>query len=383
MKYLGGSLTPSEGDTMKYDYFDADYFQNGQTKGTVYSNYLEVARTSAIYREIARLIFEVFRPKRTLEIGCATGIIVKHLNELGVEAHGIDVSEWAVSNREHDNVVLAGAEGLPYPDGDFDFVYSVHAMEHIPEHLKDAAFSELKRVSGAAIHFHMLPIVGEGPYSGERETVRSGLRKDPTHSLLEDIGWWRQQFSEIGFNPVGTSVSFAHESGNVDLGVSQLFVSNYGVGLDVLDRLRVWNAGVVNQLRSNYLAAKRGLHLPAGALSGEHTLTATGEWNDVVFEPEGLRVNQHSVMSAKVSVAGDTGCSLRFCFVTEEGAEADLWRDFPAGTSVFSFQLSDFFPRIGSVDQSPVRRIHFGGVASADTTVSLAVTNGGDLVFAS
>lgn len=120
-----------------------------------------------------------------------------------------------------------------------------------------------------------------------------------------------------------------------------------------------------------------------GALSGEHTLTATGEWNDVVFEPEDLRVNQHSVMSAKVSVAGDTGCSLRFCFVTEEGAEADLWREFQAGTSVFSFQLSDFFPRIGSVDRSPVRKIHFGGVASADATVSLSVTDHGNLVFTS
>ncbi|WP_107675396.1 class I SAM-dependent methyltransferase [Agrobacterium sp. LAD9] len=368
---------------MKYDYFDADYFQNGQTKGTVYNNYLEVARTSAIYREIAQLIFNVFRPVRTLEIGCATGIIVKHLNELGVEAHGIDVSEWAITNREHDNVVLAGAEQLPYPDGHFDFVYSVHAMEHIPAPLKDSAFAELKRVSEKAVHLHMLPIVGEGPYSGPKEIVDEILHRDPTHSLLEGIGWWRQQFSEIGFNAVGASVSFAHESGNVDLGVSQLFVSNYDVGLDVLDRLRVWNANVVNQIRSNYLAAKRGLHLPVGALSGEHILTATGEWNDVVFDPENLRVNQNSVMSAKVSVAGDTGCSLRFCFVTEEGAEADLWRDFPVGTSVFSFQLSDFFPRIGSVDQSPVRRIHFGGVASADTTVSLSVTEQGNLVFTS
>ncbi|WP_051376928.1 class I SAM-dependent methyltransferase [Agrobacterium tumefaciens] len=368
---------------MKYDYFDVDYFQNGQTKGTVYNNYLEVARTSAIYREIAQLIFDVFRPVRTLEIGCATGIIVKHMNELGVEAHGIDVSEWAITNREHDNVVLAGAEHLPYPDGHFDFVYSVHAMEHIPTALKESAFAELKRVSGSAIHFHMLPIVGEGPYSGPKEVVDEILHRDPTHSLLHNIGWWRQQFAEIDFNPIRASVSFAHESGNVDLGVSQLFVSNYDVGMDVHDRLRVWNADVVNQIRSNYLAAKKGLHLPTGALSGEHTLTATGEWNDVVFEPESLSVNRASIMSAKVSVPGDTGCSLRFCFVTEEGAEADLWREFPAGTSLFSFQLSDFFPRIGSVDRSPVRRIHFGGVASADTTVSLSVTDDGKLVFSS
>ncbi|WP_107676696.1 class I SAM-dependent methyltransferase [Agrobacterium sp. LAD9] len=368
---------------MKYDYFDADYFQNGQTKGTVYNNYLEVARSSAIYREIAKLIFDVFRPKRTLEIGCATGIIVKHLNDLGVEAHGIDVSEWAISNREHENVALAGAEQLPYIDGHFDFVYSVHALEHIPTALKGSAFSELKRVSGAAIHFHMLPIVGEGPYSGQKEIVDEILHRDPTHSLLENIGWWRREFRQIGFNPVTASISFAHEGGPVDLGVSQLFVSNYEVGLDLHDRLRVWNADVVNQLRSNYLAAKRGLHLPAGALSNEHALTATGEWDDVVFEPTLLNINQRSVMSAKVSVSGDKGCSLRFCFVTEDGAEADLWRDFPVGTSVFSFQVSDFFPRIGSVDRSPVRRIHFGGVASGDTTVSLSVTEHGNLVFTS
>src|SRR5438876_12158134 len=93
-----------------YTYFDESYFQDGRNKGTVYLNYLESARTSATYKDIARRVVEIFRPRRCLEIGCATGIIVKHINDLGCEAHGIDVSEWAVNHREHSNISLAGAE---------------------------------------------------------------------------------------------------------------------------------------------------------------------------------------------------------------------------------------------------------------------------------
>ncbi|WP_332302998.1 class I SAM-dependent methyltransferase [Rhizobium sp. GR12] len=366
---------------MNYDYFDADYFQNGHKKGTVYNNYLEVARSAEIYKEISRLIHTVFRPRRALEIGCATGVVVKHLNELGTEAHGIDVSSWAVENREHYNVLLAGAENLPFPEGHFDFIYSVHSLEHIPENLKIEAFSELKRVSGPAVHFHMMPIVGEGPYSGERETVRSRLRKDPTHSLLEDMTWWRKQFEEIGFDAVNASLSFAHESGTVDLGVSQVLCANYNLNGELFDRIRNWNAYVVNELRSNYHSARLGAHIPVESPWRDVTLTMTGEWNDVVFEPANLVIGRASVITAKVSIFGDEGSALRFCFVTEDGAEADLWREFPPGTSVFSFHLSDFFSRIGSIAQSPIRRIYFGGVARSDASVALSISENGRSLF--
>src|SRR5437667_1197841 len=125
-----------------YTYFDEAYFQDGQNKGTVYRNYLESARTSGTYKDIARRVVEIFRPQRCLEIGCATGIIVKHINDLGCEAHGIDVSEWAVTHREHSNISLAGAETLPFADDEFDLVFSCHSLEHIPFEKKDAAFSE-------------------------------------------------------------------------------------------------------------------------------------------------------------------------------------------------------------------------------------------------
>ncbi|MBO9655028.1 MAG: class I SAM-dependent methyltransferase [Agrobacterium tumefaciens] len=366
---------------MNYDYFDADYFQNGHTKGTVYNNYLEVARSAEIYKEISRLIHTVFRPRRALEIGCATGVIVKQLNELGTEAHGIDVSSWAVENREHDNVLLAGAENLPFPNGHFDFIYSVHALEHIPVNLKVAAFSELRRVSGQAIQFHMMPIVGEGPYVGEQEAVHSRLRKDPTHSLLEDIVWWRKQFEEIGFAIVNTSLSFAHESGAVDLGVSQVVCANYNVNCALFDRIRNWNAGVVNELRSRYQSARSGAYIPVDSPWNDVTLKARGEWSDVIFEPTNLSIDSASLLTAKVSIFGSEGLALRFCFVTEDGAEADLWREFPSGTSVFSYNLSDFFPRIGSIARSPIKKIYFGGLAASDVSVALSISENGRSLF--
>ena len=214
----GPKTLPTTGPgVMAYDYFDEDYFQNGASKGTVYNNYLEVSRSSLIYREIAEAVARVFRPRRALEIGCATGVIVRYLNEMGVETHGIDVSEWAVSKREHPHVVLAGVEKLPFPDGHFDFIYSVHALEHIPQPLKSAAFEELRRVCGRGTQFHMMPIVGLGPYVGERDAVIAGLQKDPTHSLLDDRIWWLAEFKQIGFADVHAGLHFANEAGAIDL----------------------------------------------------------------------------------------------------------------------------------------------------------------------
>src|SRR5436309_3465998 len=93
-----------------YDYFDERYFQDGSKRGTAYVNYREGARDSKTFQELAIAIREVFQSRRVLDVGCATGAIVRRLNDLGCEAHGIDVSKWAVQNAEHQNVRLASAD---------------------------------------------------------------------------------------------------------------------------------------------------------------------------------------------------------------------------------------------------------------------------------
>lgn len=194
-----------------YSYFDKAYFQDGELRGTAYRDYLSGSRDSKTFREIAQAIIEVFQPRRVLDVGCATGAIVRWLNEFGCEAHGIDVSEWAVKNAQHKNVKLAAAEELPYSDDFFDVVITCHSLEHIPESVFDRALGEINRVC-SAFQFHMLPMIGTSPYDGEPNEVRRGLMKDPTHQQLHSKDFWVERFMQYGCEPLETCILFRHEN---------------------------------------------------------------------------------------------------------------------------------------------------------------------------
>jgi hypothetical protein len=60
-----------------------------------------------------------------LDIGCAIGFYVRRLADLGWDAHGIDLSEYAVAEgrkRGIGNLDVAPAQALPFADESFDFV---------------------------------------------------------------------------------------------------------------------------------------------------------------------------------------------------------------------------------------------------------------------
>ena len=143
------------------------------------NNYLETALLSRAYFEMAEIIARCFKPKRVLEVGCAAGPTVYHLNTyFDTEAHGVDVSAWAVKNRLHPNVGQATAGKLPFPDAHFDVVFSCHTLEHLTEETVDQSIRDMTRVcSDDGVQFHLLPILGSGPYSDIFGSI-VGLRKD-------------------------------------------------------------------------------------------------------------------------------------------------------------------------------------------------------------
>lgn len=191
-------MTRQSSSILSDNYFDSDYFQAGHKKGTRYSSYLQTAMESPIYKGMAKAIMAVFKPKH-LEIGCAAGPIVRHLSEMGCDAHGIDVSEWAVRNRFHPNIIQASADDLPYDSNSFDLVFSNHALEHLPDSIVDGAFAEMSRV-GSRHQFHMLPIIGTPPYDGPLKSTIANLKSDPTHNLLQDRAWWQDRWKERGWH---------------------------------------------------------------------------------------------------------------------------------------------------------------------------------------
>lgn len=97
---------------------------------------------------IARAISECMevKPANMLVVGCGTGEEAVALKRyFGCRVTGIDISTgFSESALAEIDLRYGDATAMEFPDGVFDFVYSYHALEHIPEYRK--ALSEIRRV---------------------------------------------------------------------------------------------------------------------------------------------------------------------------------------------------------------------------------------------
>ena len=107
---------------------------------------------------IAKILTKNYSPEKVLDIGCAKGFLVYALRKLGVEAYGIDISEYAVSHspravRNYLKVVNAEKEELPFGDSTLDMITSMECMEHLqnPNHTVVQMTRTLKEGGIAAI----------------------------------------------------------------------------------------------------------------------------------------------------------------------------------------------------------------------------------------
>ena len=91
-----------------------------------------------IFDNIAEKIINNFHPKTVLDMGCAFGYLVEALRKKGVEAYGIDISEYAINNAEESIKPyvknMSALDELPddFPKH-FDLVVSIEMIEHLYE----------------------------------------------------------------------------------------------------------------------------------------------------------------------------------------------------------------------------------------------------------
>ena len=168
--------------------FDKDYFENG--KETKKSNYTDYSwdRLGKYFVATARHIIDLFNPATVLDVGCAKGFLVYALEQNGVEAWGIDASEYAVENAEEairDKITLGMAEKLPYDDNSFEVVTILDVMEHIPEKNVAKTIKELLRVAKK----HVIVRVVTKDVPGDL---------DSSHETIKPKEWWEEQFTKHG-----------------------------------------------------------------------------------------------------------------------------------------------------------------------------------------
>lgn len=162
-------------------FFNEFYEENGG------GNYTDEKLWSGFFASIAQNIVDNYNPKTVLDAGCATGYLVRELRKLGVEAYGIDISEYAISLVPAELSAYFNAQSItdPLPESfpeKFDLVITIEVLEHLfPE---DGAVA-IKRLCGYAdtIIFTSTP-----------DDV-----DDRTHCNVQLPEYWCREFAKNGF----------------------------------------------------------------------------------------------------------------------------------------------------------------------------------------
>jgi len=99
----------------------------------------------------ARMVEELLTPQsgeKLLEVGASSGYRIEHFAKMGVKLWGIDADNEAIQAGKESgvsvNLIEGNAEDLPYPDGFFDKLLSVHLLEHLEN--PGQAVGEMARV---------------------------------------------------------------------------------------------------------------------------------------------------------------------------------------------------------------------------------------------
>ena len=114
-----------------------------------YGGYKYDGRWVSVAKRIKK-IYKLKKNAKILDIGCAKGFLVKDLIDLGFDAYGLDISEYAIKN-SHEDVVgrihLGNAKKLPFADNTFDFVISLNTLHNLEKKDCKVALKEIVRVS--------------------------------------------------------------------------------------------------------------------------------------------------------------------------------------------------------------------------------------------
>jgi glycosyltransferase involved in cell wall biosynthesis/SAM-dependent methyltransferase len=136
-----------------------------------------------LFNLVASSIVDKLNPDSVLDVGCATGMLVEALRDRGVDAFGIDVSEWAIDQIPQGLRPFCKVGSITEElDGQFALITCTEVFEHLPPSLAAEAVANLCRHSDSVL------------FSSTPDDF-----DEPTHLNVEPGGYWAQLFFRQGF----------------------------------------------------------------------------------------------------------------------------------------------------------------------------------------
>jgi SAM-dependent methyltransferase len=164
---------------MKADLYDENYYRH-------YCGEIAYDRSDAwlgFFGNVADRIVQTIGPRSVLDAGCALGLLVESLRDRGVEAFGVDISEYAIGKVRPDIKphCWRGSITDPLPRR-YDLIVSIEVLEHLPRPAAEAALANLCQFTDDFL-FSSSPI-------DYRET---------THFNVQPPEYWADLFLRHGF----------------------------------------------------------------------------------------------------------------------------------------------------------------------------------------
>jgi 2-polyprenyl-3-methyl-5-hydroxy-6-metoxy-1,4-benzoquinol methylase len=133
-------------DDLRHRYGEA-YFDYELTNDTNFFNLMRLGLEDVGFFDIplSRFVRPTF-----LDVGCATGMLVRHMRDLGWDARGVEICEESARygiEKRGVPIDIGTLEEAAYPDGAFSVVHFSHVIEHVPD--PRAMLREVRRILAA------------------------------------------------------------------------------------------------------------------------------------------------------------------------------------------------------------------------------------------
>lgn len=158
--------------------------------------YAERFPTEPTSRPIDRAMYQVFAElvgpnAKVADVGSGPGVATAHLRELGLDAHGVDLSPQMVAIARAAYPAIRFDEGslssLPIADQALDGVLARYSIIHTPPAEMPAALTELSRVLQPGGHIMLAFFAGEAEQPEEFDHKVTRAWRWPVGRLAEDL----------------------------------------------------------------------------------------------------------------------------------------------------------------------------------------------------